>query len=230
MEIIKSLPNNKTGGVLNITYEIIKESCEELLELLRRFYNVLLITEFLPSNWSKGVIYPIPKPGDWNFELNKTRPITLLECPRKLYMKILTNRLSKILSYNKHVLKDNNFAALPGKSTIEPIHILNNIMEDARENNKELWILLQDMSKAYDRVNRKHLWMAMRRIKLPDKFISIIENSLKNRFNRVITDVGLTQEYRMENGIDQGEIMSPLLWIIYYDPLFTKIKKIKGLG
>ena len=86
------------------------------------------------------------------------------------------------------------------------------------------------MSKAYDRVNRKHLWVAMRHIKLPEKFISIIENSLKNQFNRVITDVGLTQEYRMENGIDQGEIMSPLLWIIYYDPLFTKIKKIKGLG
>ena len=157
METIKSLPNNKAGGVSNITYEIIKESCEELLELLRRFYNVLLITEFLPSNWSKGVIYPIPKSGDWNFELNKTRPITLLECPRKLYMKILTNRLSKILSYNKHVLKDNNFVALPGKSTIEPIYILNNIMKDARENNKELWILLQDMSKAYDCVNRKHL-------------------------------------------------------------------------
>ena len=40
-------------------------------------------------------------------------------------------------------------------------------MEDVRENNKKLWILLQDMSKTYDRVNRKHLWMAMRRIKLP---------------------------------------------------------------
>ena len=127
-------------------------------------------------------------------------------------------------------MKDNNFAALPGKSMIEPIHILNNIMENARENNKELWILLQDISKAYDRVNRKHLWMAICHIKLPEKFINIIENSLKNRLNRVITDVGLTQEYRMENGIDQGEIMSPLLWIIYYDPLFTKIKSIKGLG
>ena len=126
-------------------------------------------------------------------------------------MKILTNRLSKILTYNKNVLKDNNFAVLPGKSTIEPIHILNNIMEDAWENNKELWILLQDMSKAYDRINRKHQWMAICRIKLPEKFINIIENSLKNRLNRVITDVGLTQKYRMENGIDQGEIMSPLL-------------------
>ena len=104
------------------------------------------------------------------------------------------------------------------------------MLEEAREQNKELWILLQDMSKAYDLVNRKRLWDAMRRIKLPTKFINIIKNSLINRKNRVITDLGLTEEYSMLNGIDQGEIMSPLLWIIYYDLLFIKIKRIKGLG
>ena len=83
------------------------------------------------------------------------------------------------------------------------------------------------MSKAYDLVNRENLWKAMRRIKIPDQFIKIIENSLKFRTNQVITDVGLTNEYDMNNGINQGEIMSPLLWIIYYDPVFSKIKKIK---
>ena len=90
-ETIKSLPNNKTGGSSNITYKIIKESCEDLLELLHHFYNVLLINKCLPSNWNKGVIYLILKSGDWNLELNKMRLITLLECPRKLYMKILPN-------------------------------------------------------------------------------------------------------------------------------------------
>ena len=43
--------------------------------------------------------------------------------------------------------------------------------------------------------------------------------------NQVITDVGITNKYDMNNGIDQEEIISPLLWIIYYDPLFSKIKK-----
>ena len=70
----------------------------------------------------------------------------------------------------------------------------------------------------------------MRRIKIPKNFIKIIEHSLENRTNRVITDVGLTKEYKMENGIDQGEIISPLLWIIYYDPVFTKIRREKGIG
>ena len=51
----------------------------------------------------------------------------------------------------------------------------------------------------------------MKRLKIPAKFISIVENSLKNRTNRVITDFGLIEEYEMKNGIDQGETMSPLL-------------------
>ena len=53
-------------------------------------------------------------------------------------MKILTQRLSKIFASNNNVMGEHNFAALPGKSTIEPIHILNNVLEDARKNRKEL--------------------------------------------------------------------------------------------
>ena len=125
---------------------------------------------------------------------------------------------------------EHNFAALPGKLIIEPIHILNNVLEDARENRKELWVLMQYMSKAYDLVNRENLWKAMSRIKIPQKFINIIRNSLINCKNRVITDLKMTEKYYMNNGIDQGEIISPLLWIIYYNPLFCKIENQAGLG
>ena len=34
----------------------------------------------------------------------------------------------------------------------------------------------------------------------------------------------------MNNGIDQGETMSPILWVIYYDPVFSMIKKQRGIG
>ena len=48
----------------------------------------------------------------------------------------------------------------------------------------------------------------MSRIKISQKFINIIRNSLINHKNRIITDL---EEYHMNNGIDQGEIISPLL-------------------
>ncbi len=49
----------------------------------------------------------------------------------------MNNRLAKIISIN-NILKGYNFAGLPGKSIIDPIKIINNIMEKAKEQKKEL--------------------------------------------------------------------------------------------
>ena len=206
---------------------MIKNSSKKCKEILRKFYDLCLQLNDIPNQWNQAIVYPIPKPGDWELNLAKIRPITLLETPRKILMKILTNRLSNKLENNYEILKNHNYAGLPGRSTQEPIHTLNALMENARETNKELWILMQDMSKAYDLVNRESLIKALRRIKLPETFTTFISNSLKNRHNKIITDFGYTESFKISNGIDQGEIMSPLLWVIYYDPLFTKIEKMK---
>ena len=227
---LRSLKRGSAPGFSKIEYIHLQKCSSKMKKLMKQFYNEILKYGIIPDNWLKGIIYPIPKTEEWELELSKTRPITLLECPRKILFKILTNRLTKILGNNKNILGEYNFAALPGSSTIEPINILNNIIEDAREKNKELWVLFQDMSKAYDYVNREHLSKALERIKIPNLFIKLIENSFNGRTNRVITDYGLTEEYKMVNGIDQGEIISPILWVIYYNPLFEKIDNIGNLG
>ncbi|GES83900.1 hypothetical protein RCL_jg777.t1 [Rhizophagus clarus] len=40
---------------------------------------------------------------------------------------------------------------------------------------------------------------------------------------------GARKEYKVLRGIDQGEVISPLLWIIYYDPIFARINATPGL-
>ena len=182
----------------------------------------------IPNDWKIAHIYPIPKPTEWHFDITKTRPITLLETVRKAFAKILNNRLSKIISKH-HILKGNNYAGLPGKSTQEPIKILNMIMEEAVEQKNEIWILFQDLSKAYDRVDLKFLKKALDRIKVPTPFTNMIINLFVNRKNSIFTNVGLTDQYDVKIGIDQGEVISPLLWVIYYDPLLCEIQN-KKLG
>ena len=67
-------------------------------------------------------------------------------------IRLLNNRLAD--TFVKHnVLKGNQFAGLPGGSTFEPLRILQSIMEDAKEQKQEIWVLFQDLLKAYDRVN-----------------------------------------------------------------------------
>jgi hypothetical protein len=49
------------------------------------------------------------------------------------------------------------------------------------------------------------------RLKLPPSFINLIVNIFTNRTNRIFTDVGITDPYKLLVGIDQGEVISPLL-------------------
>jgi len=67
------------------------------------------------------------------------------------------------------------------------------------------------MSKAYDSINLDLLKLALECIQIPSQLCNIITNLLTNRTNRVITNLGLTKPYNINNGIDQGETITSLL-------------------
>ena len=65
------------------------------------------------------------------------RPIVLLEAFRKTVVRIITQRLDNI--FVKHnILEGSNYGSLSGNSMSGLIHIMNNILEDARQKNKEV--------------------------------------------------------------------------------------------
>src|SRR5256885_17270190 len=102
---------------------------------------------------------------EWEYDLNRTRPITLLECVRKAVVKVISKRLSNIIAKHK-VLKGTNHAEIPNSNIMIPIKIIKSIIEEAKCKNKEFWILFQDLSKAYNRVNIYMLDKAMSRIRI----------------------------------------------------------------
>ncbi|EXX56023.1 hypothetical protein RirG_219940 [Rhizophagus irregularis DAOM 197198w] len=68
------------------------------------------------------------------------------------------------------------------------------------------------------------LRFALERIKLPAFATKFILSLFMKRSNCVFTAHGITPSYRVRIGIDQGEVISPLLWVIYIDPLLTVLK------
>ncbi|GET50309.1 ribonuclease H-like domain-containing protein [Rhizophagus irregularis DAOM 181602=DAOM 197198] len=198
LSTVSSTPNGKASGPSMITYEMLK-------------------------HLGSPMVFPIPKPHEWKCQLKNTRPITLLEVIRKSLVKLFYNRLSTIMA-SHHVLKGGNFAGLPGGSCRDPIITLESIIHDADVNKNPLWILSQDISKAFDSVDLTMLRFALERIRLPASAVKFILSLFMKRTNRVFTAHGSTPAYRVRIGIDQGEVISPLLWVLYIDPLLTILK------
>src|SRR5277367_6946117 len=86
------------------------------------------------------------------------------------------------------------------------------------------------MSKAYDRVNLYMLNQTMIRLKFPSTCRQMILSLFTDRYNQVITADGLTDPYKVLVGIDQGEVISLLLWCIYYDPLLCEVHSHTNIG
>ena len=85
---------------------------------------------------------------------------------------------------------------------MSPITVIKHMIDDARLNNKEIWIYLQDLSKCYDRVDIRILRHAMNRLKIPSGFIDLTLDLFTNRKNFVLTDVDKTKDYDVLVGID----------------------------
>ncbi|EXX61419.1 hypothetical protein RirG_171310 [Rhizophagus irregularis DAOM 197198w] len=94
-----------------------------------------------------------------------------------------------------------------------------------KTDDQELWIVSQDISKAFDSIDLSMLKLALIRLHIPPLLIKFIINLFTRRNNKIITHYGDTSGYRVRIGIDQGEIISPLLWVIYFDPLLTTLNR-----
>jgi hypothetical protein len=102
---IASFPEKATGAT-GVSAKLLQNCGEGVKSLLLELVNKVLKHQIMPSDWLKATIYPIPKTteDDWKSDINKTRPIALLEIARKICLKIPTDRLTKAMT--KHnVLK-----------------------------------------------------------------------------------------------------------------------------
>ena len=159
-DFIANAPANKAPGPSQLSYDLMKHLGPLALDILHQLTCACFRLSIIPTGWKRAAIYPIPKPTAWQLKLNNTRPITLLESPRKILVKILNARLSKIFVEHT-ILQPCQFAGLPGGSTMSPITVIKHMIDDARLNDKEIWIYLQDLSKCYNRVDTRILRHAM---------------------------------------------------------------------
>ena len=98
-------------------------------------------------------------------------------------------------------------------------------MRNQQDNTRQNWLLLVDQQKTFDRVNHTYLATLLGKMNFHSTFISLIQNLFSNQEAHIISSGKISAPFRVERGVRQGDPLSPLLYVLAFEPLLQKLDK-----
>jgi len=121
-------------------------------------------------------------------------------------------------------ISENQFGFMPGRSTMEAIHIIQRLIEFYRDRKRDLHMVFIDLEKAYDRVPREVLWGCLEKRSVPLTHMRVIKDIYDGVRTRARTLVGDKGDFPIDIGLHQWSALSPFLFTIVVDELTRGIQ------
>ena len=90
-------------------------------------------------------------------------------------------------------------------------------MEEYKEKQQELHLIFVDLGKAYDTIPREFIWYGLREKNIPEKLIALIKDTYCGETTKVRSKQGVSRRFEIRQGLHQGSVLSPLLFILILD-------------
>jgi hypothetical protein len=226
MYTIFPLKNGKAPGGDEVTVEMIKAAGSAGYKWMYRVVKAAWVDKKVPEDWVRGEIVLIFKKGDRKLCKNY-RGITLMSHGAKIYDKVCLNRLNVKVEPQ---LQEEQYGFRPGRSTVDLIFALRQIMDSKWEQKLPMIMAFLDLEKAYDHLPRKIVWECLKRKGISKGLIERIQSTYVNCLSRVQTSAGMTPWFGVKSGVRQGSVLSPLLFIVVMDDMMLKVKEHSDTG
>ena len=215
---LKRLKNNKAAGADGLPGELFKAGGDMLIGCIHQLIRKIWLVESMPGDWSRGVICPVLKKGDPT-KCENYRGISLIAISYKILSTILCERLKP---YTNTLIGQYQCGFRPGKSTIDQIFTLRQILEKTHEHQVDTHHLFVDYKAAFDSPIRESLKKVMVEFKIPAKLIRLCMMTLRNTTSSVKVGSDLSEPFDTVRGFRQGDPLSCDLFNLIMEAVIRK--------
>ena len=221
---IKAMKAKGAAGGDQVPPTFLKNLGAKGKQFLLDLFNESFKTATIPQAWKSGIIIPILKAGKPASKLESYRPISLTSVIVKALERMIHVRLYR-MAEKKGWINKSQAGFRKGRSCEDQIlRITQNISDGFQKKPMGRTVLLMlDYSKAYDKVWVQDLLMEMIKKGVPIMFVKWIKAFLQGRTARVLYNGCLSNIVEMRQGLPQGAVLSPLLFLFFIDDLHTVI-------
>lgn len=211
-ETIKSLKSRSSAGRDGITSQSIKKLRYKLVPLFVHLINLIFTTGVYPDVYKEAVVVPIFKGGDRKLPSNY-RPISILPVCGKIVEKIIHSRVMQFLNKNK-ILIERQFGFRKKSGTESAAIEVISTIQGALNEGKKVSAVFMDLQKAFDSVDHEVLLTVLDKYGIRGKANDLIRSYLSNRSQSVRLRNSTSSTTSITQGVIQGSIIGPLLFLI----------------
>ena len=121
-------------------------------------------------------------------------------------------------------IDDSQFGFVPGRGTTDAIFIVRQLQEKYLAANKRLNMAFIDLEKAFDPVPRKVIWWALRKFGVDEWIVPLVQGMYSNARSSVRVGEWYSEEFEVKVGVQQGSVLSLLLFIMVLEALTSILR------
>ena len=216
-EVLSKLSNSSSFGLDMIDTFIIKLIKPEILPALTHIVNLSISTRMFPDFWKKVKIIPLHKKEDLLNPKNY-RPVAIVPIFSKVLERVIFNQMIKYLNQHK-LIHPNHHAYRTNHNTTTALLQMYDIWLDSLENGEVSGVCFLDMSAAFDIVDHPLLISKLKLYGFDSSLVQWISSYLADRYQGVSIDGCMSKLQLVQQGVPQGSILGPLLYIIFTNEL-----------